>query len=46
MEQSLARLMTLDDAIVVHPGHGPLTNIGRERRANPFLNGTARLRRG
>jgi glyoxylase-like metal-dependent hydrolase (beta-lactamase superfamily II) len=25
-----------DDAIV-HPGHGPATTIGRERRTNPFL---------
>jgi hypothetical protein len=22
---------------VVHPGHGPGTTIGRERRTNPFL---------
>jgi glyoxylase-like metal-dependent hydrolase (beta-lactamase superfamily II) len=27
-----------DDAIV-HPGHGPDTTIGRERRTNPFLIG-------
>lgn len=46
LERSLERLMVLDDAVVVHPGHGPLTTIGRERRMNPFLNGTARLRRG
>jgi hydroxyacylglutathione hydrolase len=25
-----------DDAIV-HPGHGPDTTIGKERRTNPFL---------
>jgi len=25
-----------DDAIV-HPGHGPSTTIGEERRSNPFL---------
>ena len=46
LERSLQRLLTLDDAVVVHPGHGPRTSIGRERLANPFLNGTARLRRG
>ncbi len=46
LERSLERLMELDDAVIVHPGHGPLTSIGRERRLNPFLNGTARLRRG
>ena len=30
-------LLTLPDATVVHPGHGPATTIGAERRANPFL---------
>lgn len=40
---SLARLMTLDDALRVLPGHGPATSIGRERVANPFLNGQARV---
>lgn len=46
LEESLARLLTLPDSMVVHPGHGPSTSIGRERDANPFLNGTARVRRG
>jgi len=31
------RLLTLDDEIAVHPGHGPSTKIGHERRNNPFL---------
>ena len=31
------QLLTLPDATVVHPGHGPATTIGDERRANPFL---------
>ena len=36
--QSLAeKLLALDDATVVVPGHGPLTTIGRERDQNPFL---------
>jgi glyoxylase-like metal-dependent hydrolase (beta-lactamase superfamily II) len=30
-------LFAFDDAAVVHPGHGPDTTIGRERRTNPFL---------
>ncbi|MDB4907448.1 MAG: beta-lactamase domain protein [Gemmatimonadetes bacterium] len=42
MERSLERAMTLDDSLVVHPGHGPSTTIGDERASNPFLNGTAR----
>jgi hydroxyacylglutathione hydrolase len=30
-------LLTLPDATVVYPGHGPSTTIGAERRSNPFL---------
>lgn len=38
MLDSLARVvLPLDDATVVHPGHGPSTTIGRERRTNPYL---------
>ena len=33
------KLLTLDDAIVVVPGHGELTTIGAERESNPFLQG-------
>ncbi len=44
METSLARLMReLGDEVIVHPGHGPSTTIGRERVGNPFLNGQARV---
>jgi glyoxylase-like metal-dependent hydrolase (beta-lactamase superfamily II) len=31
------RVLTLDDATRVLPGHGPATTILRERRTNPFL---------
>ena len=34
------RLLTLEDEVVVYPGHGPETTIGFERRRNPFLNGS------
>ncbi len=38
MMKSLAeRVLTLDDATVVLPGHGEATEIGRERVSNPFL---------
>ncbi len=38
IEKSLKeRLLALDDATTVIPGHGPRTRIGIERRANPFL---------
>ena len=38
MFDSLARVvLPLDDATVVHPGHGPSTTVGRERRTNQYL---------
>ena len=30
-------LFAFGDDAVVHPGHGPATTIGRERKSNPFL---------
>lgn len=33
------KLLPLDDATAVIPGHGPNTTIGRERARNPFLQG-------
>ena len=39
MMGSLAKTLTLPDATVVLPGHGPQTTIGAERAANPFLTG-------
>jgi hydroxyacylglutathione hydrolase len=32
-----AVLFAFDDATPVHPGHGPSTTVGAERRSNPFL---------
>ena len=37
MKQTLTRLTELPDGTRVHPGHGPATSIGEERRTNPFL---------
>ncbi|MBE3587925.1 MAG: MBL fold metallo-hydrolase [Thermoanaerobacteraceae bacterium] len=31
------KIMTLPDDLAVYPGHGPSTQIGTERRNNPFL---------
>ena len=31
------QLWPLDESTVVHPGHGPLTTIGHEKRTNPFV---------
>lgn len=43
MQRSLDRAATLPPTLVVHPGHGPSTTIGRECETNPFLRGAARV---
>ncbi len=42
MLRSLAKTLTLPDATIVLPGHGPQTTIGAERATNPFLTGLSR----
>jgi hydroxyacylglutathione hydrolase len=37
MTRSLARLVGLDPATVVLPGHGPSSSMATERRTNPYL---------
>jgi hydroxyacylglutathione hydrolase len=44
--ESLARTLTLPDATVVLPGHGPTTTIGDERKTNPFLTGLRPAQKG
>jgi hydroxyacylglutathione hydrolase len=44
--RSLARTLTLPDATVVLPGHGPTTTIGDERETNPFLTGLTPAKKG
>jgi hydroxyacylglutathione hydrolase len=41
METLRTKVLTLSDDIVVLPGHGEQTSIGRERATNPFLLGLA-----
>jgi glyoxylase-like metal-dependent hydrolase (beta-lactamase superfamily II) len=42
MFDSLARvILPLEDATVVHPGHGNATTVGRERATNPYLRAAA-----
>jgi hydroxyacylglutathione hydrolase len=42
METSLREVvLPMDDATLVHPGHGPSTTIARERATNPYLQGLA-----
>jgi glyoxylase-like metal-dependent hydrolase (beta-lactamase superfamily II) len=41
LERSIReRVYVLDDATVLHPGHGPDTTVARERATNPFVPGT------
>jgi hydroxyacylglutathione hydrolase len=37
MASMVAKILPLDDAIQVLPGHGEVTTIGKERATNPFL---------
>lgn len=37
------KLFPLGDDVAVHPGHGPSTTIGNERRSNPFVGDRAKL---
>lgn len=37
MESSLRRFLAWEDGLVLYPGHGPETTVGRERETNPFL---------
>ena len=39
-------ILGLPDATIVRCGHGPDTTIGRERRENPYLNGTYDIAQG
>lgn len=39
MQSIFQKLVPLGDEVVVHPGHGPDTTIGRERTSNSFLTG-------
>jgi hydroxyacylglutathione hydrolase len=40
------QIVSLGDDFTVYSGHGPETTVGRERRQNPFLNGTYQMTRG
>jgi glyoxylase-like metal-dependent hydrolase (beta-lactamase superfamily II) len=38
MRKSLRKvILPMDDALIVHPGHGAETTIGRERKQNQYL---------
>ena len=31
------KIFPLGDDVVIYPGHGPKTTVGREKRSNPFF---------
>ncbi|PLX45578.1 MAG: MBL fold metallo-hydrolase [Deltaproteobacteria bacterium] len=37
IRQVTSKIFTLSDDTIVHPGHGPATTVGREKRTNPFF---------
>lgn len=37
MDSLTGKILQLPDDTIVHPGHGEVTSIGRERYSNPFL---------
>ena len=39
MDSLFKKILPLGDDVEVYSGHGPVTNIGHERRTNPFLTG-------
>ena len=39
MESLRTKVLPLDDGVVVLPGHGPQSSVGRERATNQFLQG-------
>ncbi|HEV7377284.1 MAG TPA: MBL fold metallo-hydrolase [Pyrinomonadaceae bacterium] len=46
MDSLLNKIVPLGDDVEVYSGHGPMTTIGQERLANPFLTGVYTLGRG
>ncbi len=43
IESITNNILSLGDDFVVYSGHGPETTVGREKTANPFLNGTYQM---
>jgi glyoxylase-like metal-dependent hydrolase (beta-lactamase superfamily II) len=46
MDSLMNKIVPLGDDVAVYSGHGPMTTIGQERLANPFLTGAYTLGRG
>ena len=43
MNSIAEKIYPLPDETTIYPGHGPETKLGREKKENPYLNGTVKL---
>jgi len=43
MNSITKKIFSLPDETIIYPGHGPETELGIEKKQNPYLNGTLRL---
>ncbi len=43
MNSITEKIYPLPDETIIYPGHGPETELGIEKKQNPYLNGTLRL---
>jgi len=43
MNSITEKIYPLPDETTIYPGHGPETKLGREKKENPYLNGTVKL---
>ena len=39
LQNNLKKVLTLPDATILAPGHGPLTTVSQEKLHNPFFAG-------
>ena len=37
MRKSIAQIKTFPDDIILFPGHGPSTTLGKEKKLNPYF---------
>ena len=43
MNSITEKIYDLPDDTIIYPGHGPKTDLGREKKENPYLNGRLKL---
>ena len=43
MNSITEKIYDLPEDTIIYPGHGPKTDLGREKKENPYLNGRLKL---